>query len=320
MSKCVYTAPDDSRCEEPAEESSKFCFWHNPDAQKNDPEIKTQLEDKARNNISLCGYQLQKANLENAYFIEANLTQADLTRANLENGHLFGIDLRSTNLLKANLTNANLKEANLENADLLGANLLNADLERVHWGPGNRVINHHEANALASRGDKDGASEKYLGAEEVYRSIRKCYDAAGTADVAGEFFYNEMVAKRKQMPKWSIPRIWSWLVEMLCGYGEIPYRIIGSSITYILFNAFIYIFFGMHHGDQIHAFDKDVPLFDNITTLGYAIYFSIVTFTTLGYGDFSPVGWAKPFAAIEAFIGAFMIALFILAFVKKMTR
>lgn len=42
--------------------------------------------------------------------------------------------------------------------------------------------------------------------------------------------------------------------------------------------------------------------------------------TTLGYGDFSPVGWAKPFAAIEAFAGAFMIALFILAFVKKMTR
>ena len=33
-----------------------------------------------------------------------------------------------------------------------------------------------------------------------------------------------------------------------------------------------------------------------------SIYFSIVTFTTLGYGDIQPIGHYRIFAAIEAFV------------------
>ncbi|WP_370659884.1 ion channel [Paraglaciecola algarum] len=43
----------------------------------------------------------------------------------------------------------------------------------------------------------------------------------------------------------------------------------------------------------------------------------MVTFTTLSYGDFIPVGTSRAIAAIEAFIGSFTIALFIGLFVKK---
>ncbi|PUZ92369.1 potassium transporter Kef, partial [Vibrio vulnificus] len=51
-----------------------------------------------------------------------------------------------------------------------------------------------------------------------------------------------------------------------------------------------------------------------------AVYFSVVTFTTLGYGDISPVGLARFIAALEAFLGSFTMALFVVVFVKKMTR
>jgi len=37
--------------------------------------------------------------------------------------------------------------------------------------------------------------------------------------------------------------------------------------------------------------------------LGDSLYFSTITFTTLGYGDFSPTGWLKVLSAIEAFSG-----------------
>ncbi|MGA1198981.1 MAG: potassium channel family protein, partial [Candidatus Latescibacterota bacterium] len=173
---------------------------------------------------------------------------------------------------------------------------------------------------LGTQGEEQKAQAKYLEAEEVYRNIRKCYEAAGTSDVAGYFFYNEMVVKRKQMPKMSFRRAWSKLIDVLCGYGEIPYRIIGSSIAYILFNALLFDFLGLYHNNDILTFDQTLGITDNLRYFGYAIYFSIVTFTTLGYGDFAPAGWARPFAAIEGFVGAFMIALFILSFVKKMTR
>ena len=51
-----------------------------------------------------------------------------------------------------------------------------------------------------------------------------------------------------------------------------------------------------------------------------AIYYTLVTFTTLGYGDFTPVGLSRIFAAFEAFTGSFTLALFVVVFVKKMTR
>ncbi len=51
-----------------------------------------------------------------------------------------------------------------------------------------------------------------------------------------------------------------------------------------------------------------------------SIYFSVVTFTTLGYGDISPLGFARFIAAFEAFMGSFTMALFVVVFVKKMTR
>jgi len=42
-----------------------------------------------------------------------------------------------------------------------------------------------------------------------------------------------------------------------------------------------------------------------------SLYFSLITFTTLGYGDFRPLErWGRILAGSEAFIGAFMMALF----------
>ena len=49
------------------------------------------------------------------------------------------------------------------------------------------------------------------------------------------------------------------------------------------------------------------------------LYFSAITFTTLGYGDFRPLeGWGRILAGSEAFIGAFMMALFVYTFARKM--
>ena len=49
-----------------------------------------------------------------------------------------------------------------------------------------------------------------------------------------------------------------------------------------------------------------------------SLYFSLITFTTLGYGDFRPLeGWGRILAGSEAFIGAFMMALFVYTFARR---
>lgn len=73
---------------------------------------------------------------------------------------------------------------------------------------------------------------------------------------------------------------------------------IGTIILY----ASIYV----HNGISATSDSKTIEWSD-------AIYFSIVTFTTLGYGDYTPSGYIKLFAASEALLGyiylGFLVAL-----------
>jgi len=50
------------------------------------------------------------------------------------------------------------------------------------------------------------------------------------------------------------------------------------------------------------------------------LYFSVVTATTLGYGDLHPVGWGKAIASAEAIFGMFMWAVFLAVFSRKYMR
>jgi hypothetical protein len=51
-----------------------------------------------------------------------------------------------------------------------------------------------------------------------------------------------------------------------------------------------------------------------------AIYFSVVTWTTLGYGDIVPVPDARFVAALEALAGYFVMALFIAVLLEMLKR
>jgi hypothetical protein len=58
--------------------------------------------------------------------------------------------------------------------------------------------------------------------------------------------------------------------------------------------------------------DSVNALIQIITTFLQGLYFSIITFTTIGYGDLYPTGTlSKTLVGIESLAGAIFIALFI---------
>jgi len=50
------------------------------------------------------------------------------------------------------------------------------------------------------------------------------------------------------------------------------------------------------------------------------LYFSIMSFVTLGYGDFAPVGVCKLITGIEALLGVTLLSLFTVGLGRKLVR
>jgi len=252
---------------------------------------------------------LEEVDLQHAHLEGAELIGAHLEEANLASSHLKGVDLIGAHLEGADLSITNLKGTDFGNAHLKGIFFWGAKfssdtrLESVDWGD-HIVGEEKEEKRWEER-------EDYLAmwaVDNVYRRLKLWYAEHGIYNVAGEFFFREMTISRKVLKSWPnpFPRVWSKLLSILCGYGERPLRVVTSAVVVVLGLALIYFAIG--------------TLMPN--TFLNSLYYSAVSFTALGYGSWAPqpMGWVKGLGAFEAFIGVFMMALFLITFTRKMTR
>jgi hypothetical protein len=318
-SRCRYMFRNNTSCREPAGENSNYCFWHDPETDKSGMDIKSLLEEKYRNGEPLEGFQLEGADLSHIRLIKADMADINLKKANLKRAHFYGSNLSGACLFKATLNKANLKRANLKGVELLGASLARAELEGVSWGKKNKIRNEIEAERLQRRGETEKAQEKYFEAEEIYRNIKTSFKNRGLGAEAGVYFHREMVMKRMQMPLLSIDRFWSFIMDYSTGYGEKPYKILIFSIISMMSFALIFSVVGIHHSSgELCIISPDNTVIENIRVLFQSLYFSVITFTTLGYGDYIPTSEAgRLLAMIEAFGGDFLLALLVITVYKS---
>lgn len=317
---CSYIGPSGYHCRDLAE-NGDYCYWHDDSQKKTDPDLISRLETRARTGVPMEGFCLRGANLEGIDLINHNhahgfqLISSDLYRCNLNNAHLFNIDLNHSSLMKASLIKANLNCAKLKHVNLLGVQFDKAKLDHIEWDE--RIPQELKAYQAKHKEDKQ---DFFVQAEEIYRNLRKTTEEQGLFDLAGRFFQREMTMRRYQLPDYSAQRILSKVVDLFCGYGEEPSRVVIFSLITIFTFALIFFALGISDGTEQIRLVWANSFLENITNFLYTLYFSVVTFTTLGYGDLAPMGITRAFAAIEAFIGSFTLALFVVVFVKKMTR
>ncbi|MGL1957499.1 MAG: ion channel [Colwellia sp.] len=303
---------------------SGFCYWHDKSENKSGKEVKSKLEQYAQNNGFLRGICLSKADLKGIDLVNHHQTSgydfsyADFYHAELKEAHLFNINLNHASLMKADLRNANLNCANLENTNLLGVKWSGGKFENITIGK--QIRQEIEAKQALKQGDSLQSKDLTEQAEEIYRNLRKHAEQEGIFTLSGFFIHKELTMRRLQLPRYSMQRFLSKMVDIFCGYGEAPLRIVGLSIAIIMVCAILYAFTGLNYQDTIHQVSSQHSFAENVSFFLSSLYFSVVTFTTLGYGDFNPVGVSRAIAAIEAFTGSFTIALFVVVFVKKMTR
>ena len=157
-----------------------------------------------------------------------------------------------------------------------------------------------------------------------YRLAKLSATSAGDLRWAGHYHYQEQCASNEYERKsaawipwhkefWKRSKngflLWGEFIigRGLFGYGEKPLRpLVWAIIVIIVCTVFFWLGCGLQNEPNCG--------------FGNALYFSIVTFTTLGYGDFKPIASMRWLSATEAILGATLMALFIVALSRKFSR
>ena len=173
-------------------------------------------------------------------------------------------------------------------------------------------INFTDALLRNTKIEKDQIENHILQWEQVYLLLKNNFHSIGKYEDENWAFKKEKDMERKSnchfktLHKW----LWSCFLNGIFGYGVQPTKVIISAILIITLFAFLFMSPGI----------TNVVGIEEITSNNFfdCIYFSTITFTTLGYGDFRPLeGWGRILAGSEAFIGAFMMALFVYTFARR---
>jgi hypothetical protein len=187
----------------------------------------------------------------------------------------------------------------------------------VPTGQGASLYNFAKRTCRNMGMDEDASQYHYLERLEIWRHGNPLCSRA----------VEKVVAKIVQLEIWErIGESWlrsalMWplgLFELIalrgaCGYFEKPWRIAGVAIGLILLFGCVYWTGGLVGPDAEQA----SGLFDSM-------YFSVVTFTTLGLGDLRPLPdfarFARFLIGLEALTGAFLVAAFIVTLARRWGR
>ncbi len=309
-----------------------YCEWPPPP-----PEEETSLEGLDFSGKDLSGEDLSGANLKGAKFFKANLrgailvgaelshadfTGADLEGANLEGAkaeaagfgmanlkgaRLFNAHLKYASFTKANLEGADLRCANLEEARLREANLSRADLAAANL-KGAHLNLANVAHAVFKDADLRGAHLRmlkgYKSANWIGADIRDI-NFAGAYLVRRHILDENYLEEFRQQGKWARFLYFIWWLTSDCG----------RSLKRWCFLIFIQAFFfaALYHFIGVDYGEYPTPL--------SPLYFSVVTLTTLGYGDVIPNSMLGQIVAIcEVITGYVMLGGLLAIFTNRIAR
>ena len=268
-----------------------------------------------------------------------DLSGADLRGANLSGAHLSYASLRNANLAFATLESAYLGDVDLAGCVFSGATLFNAKFRN------NDFTQVTGLEKVAFRDVRSGIATKYRmledypeQAEPMYRALVAYFSSRGALDDASwaayrcrvmhhrilrkKLTYTSNVIDAAVKPSFSGQEtdvravveagFASWMSNLLefvksCiyrgvfGYGEKPLRVAFVSGGVILSYAGVYTLFGALAEKGFYT----------------ALYFSVVTFTTLGYGDLQPAFAFRLVAASEALVGLLLSGLFLFTLSRR---
>lgn len=155
------------------------------------------------------------------------------------------------------------------------------------------------------------------------KAISRIFDLNNLSDFSGEYFYYTKLAERKAINKF--PKLISTLELALCGYGERPlFTMITIILTTIIFGL-IYMFTGINADGYFVDYSiiggNPVGFVKAISDYGKCLFFSVTTFSTVGYGNYVPIGaLSMLISGLQMIVGVSLCALWTGCIFRKIAR
>lgn len=170
-------------------------------------------------------------------------------------------------------------------------------------------------------------------AKSVYRALEELAGKAARPRLQSQCFVRRQDLQ-KDGYKQEAKEAESWQERLIAGarysranvargtllYGESPWRIIGGSIGFIFLVALLYPL-----GEWLRPVGGEPITYSRIlggewSLLFESLYFSTLTFTTLGMGDYEPMGFGQVLATLNTALGAVLIALLVFVLGRRAAR
>jgi len=280
--------------------------------------------------------------LKSADFSGADVTGIDdVSETSFDGANMTGADLSNAILTGASFERARLSRAELNGANLTGTKLYDALLGDTRI---NRVTSFWLTSGTKCQKQTNGrlpmrvirgvknklrGKEPYCAYDPRYRGtegepdLDKAVEMYGTLEtlagrnslsgLASECFLGrkDVQLRRYWRDDETLMVIRSIVPSVVARYGESAGRVLGSGAFIIAVCGFTYYVFDLI--EQANS-ESSVTLFESL-------YFSAMTFTTLGYGDFAPSNSAGQVLAVaETSLGVIILAIVVFVFGRRATR
>jgi len=333
----------DSCCWRPTWDDQDRCVWHATDVAKFRDDFASQAPDGPER---LDGAQIDTVDLDGVdWFEDCSLIGAEFRHVDLREGSLAGADLRESTLdnvdaRRTDLSRVNVEDASIRTCDLRGADFRHARFDQTVLSNvrinrdttfGDAVVYEEELDA-----DADAATfeENAQAAVWAYREIHNIHENNALPYEARQYYLEEKDVRRRLAWKEGHRKraLMAEGTRWFTGYGMSPWRVLATAGVIIVASALLYPITGglvetvSGGGGESESITwsiddpESAPRYILVEAFFKSLYFSIVTFTTLGYGDIRPVGdFARTLAGVEALLGQLLVAVLVFVLTRRIS-
>ena len=263
-------------------------------------------------------------------FIECDIDHTLFERANFTLSNFMHVTLQYSVMDTCTLSSVQMQDCNLRNFSIRNTDIMDIEFsdERLTTVNENTLLYYSVKVKRKNANEKNDSGwiarsydDMCLKKAQVIRRISRLFGENGYPDYEGELFYRSQIVQLKGLHGGD--RLKSTLALIICGYGERPLFTLASIIITTLLFGLIYMFSGIDAGGGVikYSLSGSTPILQVISDYGKCVFFSITTFSTVGYGNYIPLGCMSMIVSgIHMLLGVSLCALFTGCVFRKIAR